>query len=139
MRQALDRLETITNGIGLYEITEAVTRWTTETGVRTGLLTVFMPHTSASLLLQENADPSVRHDLQAFFQRLVIESPTLYLHDDEGPDDMPAHIRAALGASQLSIPVEDGRPALGIWQGIYVFEHRRSRRRRTVTLHLIGE
>lgn len=76
MRQALDRLETITNGIGLYEITEAVTRWTTETGVRTGLLTVFMPHTSASLLLQENADPSVRHDLQAFFQRLVIESPT---------------------------------------------------------------
>jgi len=139
MRQEFNRLEVVTDGIGLHEITGAVVRWVADTEIRAGLLTVFLPHTSASLLIQENADPSVRHDLQAFFQRLVVENPSLYLHDDEGPDDMPAHIRAALGATSVSIPVDRGEPLLGTWQGIYVFEHRRSRHRRSVTLHLIGE
>lgn len=108
-------------------------------GVREGLLTVFVRHTSASLLIQENADPDVVADLNTFFTRLVTEDNRLYRHTVEGPDDMPAHIRAALTATQLAVPVADGRLTLGTWQGIYLFEHRASPHRRSVALHLIGE
>jgi secondary thiamine-phosphate synthase enzyme len=107
--------------------------------IRSGLLTVFVPHTSASLTIQENADPDVIHDLNTFFNRLVPEDSRLYRHTCEGPDDMPAHIRAALTLTQLSVPVESGALALGTWQGIYLFEHRASPHRRNVLLHLIGE
>jgi secondary thiamine-phosphate synthase enzyme len=107
--------------------------------VRAGLLTIFVQHTSASLTIQENADPDVVHDLNTFFDRLVPEDSRLYRHTVEGPDDMPAHIRAALTLTQLSIPVEGGRMALGTWQGVYLFEHRAAPHRRSVLLHLIGE
>ncbi len=107
--------------------------------MRQGLLTVFIQHTSASLTIQENADPDVIHDLNIFFGRLVPEDNRLYRHTMEGPDDMPAHIRAALTLTQLSIPVEEGRMVLGTWQGIYVFEHRAVHHRRHVVLHLLGE
>ena len=113
--------------------------WLESAGIRSGLLTVFVQHTSASLTIQENADPDVVHDLNTFFNRLVPEDNRLYRHTCEGPDDMPAHIRAALTLTQLSIPVEDGRMALGTWQGVYLFEHRAAPHRRTVLLHLIGE
>src|SRR3954454_3864838 len=135
----LHRLQVSTKGKGLYEITGEIARWLEGTGVRDGLLTVFVQHTSASLTIQENADPDVRHDLEAFFNRLVSEDSRLYRHTIEGPDDMPAHIRAALTLTQLSIPVLDGRPVLGTWQGSYVFEHRRAGHRRKVVLHLLGE
>lgn len=105
----------------------------------TGLLTLFCRHTSASLLIQENAAPEVRSDLEAFFEQLAPENPSRYAHDDEGPDDMPAHLRTALTQVQLSVPLVSGQPALGTWQGIYVFEHRRSPHERQVVLHLIGE
>jgi secondary thiamine-phosphate synthase enzyme len=128
-----------THGKGLYEITGPIAGWLAGCGVRTGLLTVFVQHTSASLTIQENADPDVVYDLNAFFGRLVSEDTRLYRHTIEGPDDMPAHIRAALTLTQLSIPVEQGRLALGTWQGIYVFEHRAASHRRAVALHLLGE
>lgn len=105
----------------------------------TGLLTIFCQHTSASLLIQENAPPEVRRDLEAYFSRIAPEHPSIYAHDDEGPDDMPAHLRAALTQTQLSIPLVGGRLALGQWQGIYLFEHRRAPYRRTIVLHLIGK
>ena len=108
-------------------------------GIAEGLLTLFCRHTSASLLIQENAAREVRSDLEAYFARIAPEDPTAYAHDDEGPDDMPAHLRTALTQVQLSIPVTGGRLALGTWQGIYLFEHRRRPHRRTVMLHLIGE
>ena len=104
-----------------------------------GLLTLFCRHTSASLLIQENAAPAARSDLEAFFARIAPEDPSAYDHDEEGPDDMPAHLRSALTQTQLSIPLIDGRLALGTWQGIYLFEHRRKPHRRTLALHLIGE
>ena len=107
--------------------------------MRDGLLTLFCRHTSASLLIQENADPDVRSDLEAFFDRLAPESTHLYRHQDEGPDDMPAHVRAALTATQLSIPLIGGRLALGTWQGIYFFEHRRAPHHREIALHMIGQ
>ena len=107
--------------------------------MRDGLLTVFIQHTSASLVVQENADPDVQTDLKAFFERLAPENDPIYRHTIEGPDDMPSHVRAALTQVQLSIPVERGRMALGTWQGVYVFEHRASGHRRSVVLHLIGE
>ena len=132
------RLEVPTRGKGLYEITGRVAEWVSGTSVRDGLLTVFVQHTSASLLVQENADPDVVHDLNVFFSRLVKEDESLYRHTSEGPDDMPSHIRAALTLTQISIPVEHGRMALGTWQGIYVFEHRGSPHRRRVLLHLIA-
>jgi len=113
--------------------------WLESAGTRNGLLTVFVQHTSASLTIQENADPDVVHDLNTFFNRLVPEDNRLYRHTCEGPDDMPAHIRAALTLTQLSIPVERGRMALGTWQGVYLFEHRIAPHRRSVLLHLIGE
>jgi secondary thiamine-phosphate synthase enzyme len=128
-----------TRGKGLYEITDQVARWVGAQDVRSGLVTVFIQHTSASLTIQENADPDVVHDLNQFFNRVAPEDNRLYRHTVEGPDDMPAHIRAALTLTQLSIPVEKGRLALGTWQGIYVFEHRSRAHRRSVVLHLIGE
>jgi secondary thiamine-phosphate synthase enzyme len=123
---------------GLIEITADVLRWAAVPGVETGLLTLFCRHTSASLIIQENAAPLVRTDLEAFFEAIAPEDPGRYAHVDEGPDDMPAHIRTALSGVQLSIPVIGGRPALGTWQGIYLFEHRRRPHRREVALHLLG-
>jgi secondary thiamine-phosphate synthase enzyme len=133
-------LEIGTSGQGLYEFTDRVARFVEGSGVETGLLTVFVQHTSCSLLIQENADPDVRRDLEAFFRRLVppADDPALdYLvHRTEGPDDMPAHIKAALTAVSLSIPVSSGRLALGTWQGIYLFEHRARPHRRRIVLHI---
>jgi secondary thiamine-phosphate synthase enzyme len=139
MRIASHRLQVGTRGKGLYEITGQIDGWLESAGVRDGLLTVLVQHTSASLIIQENADPDVVHDLTAFFNRLVPEDSRLYRHTTEGPDDMPAHIRAALTLTQLSIPVEHGRMALGTWQGVYLFEHRTAPHRRSVLLQLIGE
>jgi secondary thiamine-phosphate synthase enzyme len=138
VRQAIEHLSVETSGKGLVEITAAVRRWAEAQGLEAGLLTVFCRHTSASLLIQENADPDVRSDLEAFFERLAPEGD-FYRHDAEGPDDMPAHIRAALTASQLSIPLAGGRLGLGTWQGIYLFEHRSGGHRRDIALHLVGE
>ena len=123
---------------GLHEITREVLEFVTHSGISEGLLTIFCRHTSASLLIQENAAPAARRDLEAYFERLAPEGGP-YEHDDEGPDDMPSHLRSALTATQLSIPVLDGRPALGTWQGIYLFEHRRSTPQREIILHLVGE
>lgn len=139
MRQAVTTLTTRTRGQGLFEVTEPVARWVAAQGMEMGLLTVFCRHTSASLVIQENADPDVRGDLERFFKRLVPEDPALYDHTMEGPDDMPAHIRSALTTVQLSIPVLEGRMALGTWQGIYLFEHRARPHERTLALHLLGE
>ena len=133
------RLQVATNGKGLYEITDSIAHWLNGRGVSSGLLTVFVQHTSASLVIQEDADPDVVHDLNTFFTRLVPEDNRHYRHTVEGPDDMPAHIRAALTATQLSIPVDQGRLALGTWQGVYLFEHRAAPHRRNVLLNLIGE
>jgi len=139
MKQAHHRLSLPVRGPGLHEVTREVRAWLSEQGVRDGLLTVFVRHTSASLVIQENADPDVQRDLESFFQRLVPEDSRLYRHTAEGPDDMPAHIKGALTQTQLSIPVAEGHLALGTWQGIYLFEHRRTPHRRELALHLIGE
>lgn len=139
MRQATTTLTIATQGAGLVEVTGPVRRWVAGQGMETGLLTVFCRHTSASLTIQENADPDVQADLLRFFRRLVAEDPSLYAHTTEGPDDMPAHIRAALTAVTLSIPVLDGAPALGTWQGVYLFEHRTRPHRRELVLHLLGD
>ncbi len=126
-------------GKGLIGFTREVSAWLRETGLREGLLTLFVRHTSASLVIQENADPDVQRDLEAFLSRLVPEGDSLYRHTLEGPDDMPAHVRAALTLTQISIPVVDGAMVLGTWQGIYLFEHRRVGSRRQVAAHVIGE
>jgi secondary thiamine-phosphate synthase enzyme len=139
MKLAQHRLTVATEGPRLYEITAEVATWAEGQGVARGLLTVYLPHTSASLLIQENADPDVRADLEGFFDRLVPEGARLYRHTAEGPDDMPAHIKAALTQVQLSIPIEDGRLGLGTWKAIYLFEHRRAPHSRQVNLTLIGE
>lgn len=139
MKQSITTLDVQTHGQGLVEITQPVARWLAGQGVATGLLTVFCRHTSASLTIQENADPDVRADLARFFKRLVPEDPALYEHTMEGPDDMPAHIRSALTGVQLSIPVDGGRMVLGTWQGLYLFEHRARPHARQVVLHVIGE
>ncbi len=139
MTQATHTVQVQTHGKGLYECTAQVAAWVRASGIRTGLLTVFCRHTSASLVIQENADPDVRTDMEAAFERLAPEDHRLYVHTVEGPDDMPAHIRSALTGVQLSIPVMDGRPALGTWQGVYVFEHRSVPHSRSLALHLIGE
>ena len=139
MRQAGHTLTIGTSGKGLYECTQEIRNWVRESGIRFGLLTLFVQHTSASLLIQENADPDVRADLEDFFERLSPESDQGFRHQSEGPDDMPAHIRSALTVTQLSIPVTDGAPALGTWQGIFLFEHRRAANRRRILLHLSGE
>ena len=138
MRQITGMLDVATRAAGLHEITPDVLRWVAAQGLREGLLTIFCRHTSASLLIQENAAPDVQRDLERFFAALAPEDPHRYAHDDEGPDDMPAHLRSALTQVQLSIPLIDGRLALGTWQGIYLFEHRRRPHRRTLALHLIG-
>jgi secondary thiamine-phosphate synthase enzyme len=132
-------LSVSTRGKGLYEFTDQVEEWVRGCRVSIGLLTVFIRHTSASLTIQENADPDVVTDLNAFFGRIAPEDNRLYRHTVEGPDDMPAHIRSALTATQLSVPVVGGRMTLGTWQGIYVFEHRSSSHRRNIVLHLLGE
>ncbi len=138
MRQLGHTLTVQTAGKGLVPITAAVAAWVGQSGITTGLLSVFIRHTSASLLIQENADPTVRADLEAFFAWLVPENVG-YLHDTEGPDDMPAHIRAALTQTQLTIPIAAGAMQLGTWQGLYVWEHRRAPHRREIALHLLGE
>lgn len=139
MQQFTHSVEIRTGGKGLYDFTEKISSWLRECAIRTGLLTVFVQHTSASLTVQENADPDVVKDLNDFFGRIAPEDNRLYRHTIEGPDDMPAHIRAALTLTQLSVPVIDGRMALGTWQGIYLFEHRARAHRRTVALHLLGD
>ena len=139
MRQYHGTLTLRTEGQGFYEVTDRVRTWVSEQGLGAGLLTIYLRHTSASLLIQENADPDVQRDLQAFFAGLVPEDPKRYHHDAEGPDDMPAHIKAALTQTHLGLPLVGGRLALGTWQGLYLFEHRRSPHSRELALHLIGE
>jgi len=138
MQQTTHTFSTDTNGPGLYEITNRVTDWCQQQGMQEGLLTLFIRHTSASLTIQENADPDVRHDLQNYFDRIAPQDGS-YLHSAEGPDDMPAHIKTALTQVQLTIPLQQARLSLGTWQGIYVFEHRHHRHRRQVAVHLLGE
>ena len=128
-----------TGGRGLYDVTSSLSRWLSEQDIREGLFTAHIKHTSASLVIQENADPDVCHDLDHFLSRLVPENDPHYRHVMEGPDDMPAHIRAALTQSQISLPVIDWRLALGTWQGIYIFEHRRRGHSRTLALHVLGD
>ena len=139
MRIAQDRLTIETASREIKEITGDVARWTARQKIARGLLTVFIPHTSASLLIQENYSPDVKRDLDAFLRRLVPEDRKLYRHQDEGPDDMPAHIKSALTQVQLTIPVGDGKLQLGTWQGIFVLEHRADPHRRDLVLTLIGE
>jgi secondary thiamine-phosphate synthase enzyme len=139
MRNVAATLRVRTSGSGLLEITSEVRAWLESQTVTTGLLTLFCRHTSASLLIQEHAARAVRRDLEKYFAALAPEDPSRYEHNDEGPDDMPAHLRTALTGVQLSIPVVEGALALGTWQGIYLFEHRRSPHQREVVLHLIGE
>ena len=139
MRQAIGELAVATERRGLVEVTDRIADWVAARAMREGLLTVFCRHTSASLLIQENAAPEVRADLEAFFARIAPEDASAYAHDDEGPDDMPAHLRTALTQVQLTIPLIAGRLALGTWQGIYLFEHRRRPHHRQLALHLIGE
>ena len=139
MQQMLGQVVSDTAGPGFYDVTLEVDSWLRENRARDGLLTVFIRHTSASLVIQENADPDVQRDLEAFLDRLAPEDPARYRHRSEGPDDMPAHIKAALTQSQLSIPVAEGRLLLGTWQGIYLFEHRTKPHRREAVLHLVGE
>ena len=139
MRQICHQFEVRTPGRGLVEISTEIRRFVTVSAIREGLLTVFCRHTSASLLIQENADPDVRRDLDAYFTRLVKDGDPLYNHAMEGPDDMPSHIRSALTQTSIGIPVQNGAPVLGTWQGVFVWEHRSAAHRREVVLHLFGE
>ncbi len=139
MRQRQETITVKTRGPGLVEITDDVARVVAAAGIGTGLVTVFCQHTSASLLVQENADPDVQRDLQAFFRRLVPDGDPLFIHTTEGPDDMPAHVKAALTQTSLPIPVAGGRMVLGTWQGLYVFEHRAAPHTRRVVVHVMGE
>lgn len=139
LRQAQQAFTVATHGRGLYEITDEVAAWVSRCGFKSGLLTLHICHTSASLLIQENADPDVRRDLESFFARLVKDGDPLFEHVVEGEDDMPAHVRTALTAVNLSIPVSGGRLALGTWQGIYVWEHRRVPHSRRIIAHFVGE
>ena len=139
MQQALDTLGIDTNGQGLYEVTKPLRRFVEQSRIATGLVTAYVRHTSCSLLIQENADPDVQTDLGGFFRRLVPEGMDWLIHVTEGPDDMPAHIKAALTQTSIGIPVAEGRPVLGTWQGLYLFEHRRRPHRRQVVLHIMGE
>ena len=139
MRQHQHTLAIGTHGKALHDITGAVREVLSKSRVSTGLVTVFVAHTSASLLIQENADPEVQRDLERFFKRLVPDGDPLFRHVDEGPDDMPAHVRSALTATSLGIPVSDGKLALGTWQGIYLYEHRDARHERRVVVHVLGE
>ena len=138
MHQLIDQIEISTRGRGFYDFTEDVIGLVRKSGLQSGLVTLHLQHTSASLLIQENADPEVRRDLERFFERLVPDGDTLFRHTAEGEDDMPAHVRTALTAVNLSIPVVRGELALGTWQGIYLWEHRYSPHRRKVIVHMIG-
>jgi secondary thiamine-phosphate synthase enzyme len=137
MEQAIGSITVTTAGRGLTDVTDRIEAFVANRAILTGLLTIFCRHTSASLVIQENADPDVLRDLETFFRRIAPEGDH-YRHDDEGPDDMPAHIRAALTQTSLSIPIANGRPALGTWQAIYLYEHRAVAHRRELVLHLIG-
>ncbi|MCH8156328.1 MAG: YjbQ family protein [Nitrospinae bacterium] len=139
MQQATHKFSSSTRGKGLFNITREIVSWVEQQKIRTGLLTVYIPHTSALIVIQENADPDVLHDLNEFFQRLAPDGDPVYRHRSEGPDDMPAHIRSALTQTQVSIPVDGGRLVLGTWQDIYLFEHRSQPHKRQVVLHLLGE
>lgn len=139
MRQAFHEISIPTRGKGLYAFTARVLEWVQTSGIHQGLLTLYIRHTSASLLIQENYDPTVQTGLERFLSRLVPEGDPIYEHTLEGADDMPAHVRAALTQTHLAIPVRDGAPLLGTWQGLYVFEHRRGAQTRSVVLHLLGE
>lgn len=139
MRQSLEHLKISVRGRGLIEITDRVREYVARQSIEMGLLTLFCRHTSASLLIQENADPSVKRDLERYFETLAPEDAQRYEHDTEGPDDMPAHLRTALTQAQLSIPIEHGALVLGTWQGIYLFEHRRQPHTRDVVMHAMGE
>jgi secondary thiamine-phosphate synthase enzyme len=139
MRQVQQSLALETRGKGLYEFTEPLRAVLSGSGVERGLVTLFVTHTSASLLIQENADPEVGRDLERFFSRLVPEGDPLFRHVEEGPDDMPAHVRAALTQTSLGIPIDGGRLLLGTWQGVYLYEHRNRPHTRTVIVHIIGE
>jgi secondary thiamine-phosphate synthase enzyme len=138
LRQASHTLAIRASRPGLHEFTDSAASWVADSGIREGLLTIFCRHTSASLVIQENAAPAARRDLERFFERVAPEGAG-YEHDDEGPDDMPAHLRSALTQTQLSVPVRGGRLQLGTWQGIFLFEHRRDTPERQIVLHLVGE
>jgi secondary thiamine-phosphate synthase enzyme len=138
LRQSSTLLPIRAAGPGLTEFTEKVADFVAGTRIQVGLLTIFCRHTSASLVIQENAAPAARRDLEAYFARIAPEDES-YEHDDEGPDDMPAHLRSALTSTQLAIPVQSGRLVLGTWQGVFLFEHRRDTPQREIALHVIGE
>lgn len=138
MRQAQTEITVSTSGQGLYEITEAVRAFQLACAIRTGQLTAYCRHTSASLVIQENADPDVQRDLIAFFRRLVPDGDPLFVHTMEGPDDMPAHVKSALTQTSITVPIVEGTLALGTWQGLYVFEHRTASHRRRIVLHALG-
>ena len=139
MKQEHFKFSVSTQGRGIYCVSREVCSWVRRQDIQSGLLTLFIPHTSASLLIQENAEPDVLEDFNQFFNRLVPDGDSLFQHQAEGPDDMPAHVRSALTQTQLSIPVQENKPDLGIWQGIYLFEHRTHPHKREILLHLIGE
>jgi secondary thiamine-phosphate synthase enzyme len=139
MQQTVDSIEVRTDGQGFYEVSRSLRSFIADSGISTGLVTAFVRHTSCSLLIQENADPDVQTDMLGFFRRLVPEGMDWLVHTTEGPDDMPAHIKAALTQTSIGIPVSEGRPVLGTWQGLYLFEHRRHPHRREIVLHIIGE
>ena len=139
MQQAIERISVGTQGQGLYEVTRSLRAFVASSGIGLGLVTAYIRHTSCSLLIQENADPDVQVDLMGFFRRLVPEGMNWLTHTTEGPDDMPAHIKAALTQTSIGIPVSEGRPVLGTWQGLYLFEHRSQQHRREIVFHIIGE
>ena len=139
MRQDHTTLTVRTNRQGLFELTNEIKAWVRDTGIENGVLTVFCRHTSASLMIQENADPDVRYDIETFFKQLVREDPSLYTHTNEGPDDMPGHIRSVLTDVSLSIPLTGGALALGTWQGVFLYEHRARDHDRQVVLQVMGD
>ncbi len=139
MQQAIERISVATQEQGLYEVTSSLRAFVGDSGIGLGLVTAYVRHTSCSLLIQENADPDVQVDLAGFFRRLVPEGMDWLIHTTEGPDDMPAHIKAALTQTSIGIPVSEGRPVLGTWQGLYLFEHRSQPHRREIVFHIIGE
>lgn len=139
MQQKTHQISVSTKGRKLYDITPEVTRWASHSGITTGMMTLYIQHTSASLLINENYDRDVLVDMEAFFNRLVPDGDPLFIHTIEGPDDMPAHVRTALTQTHLSIPVINGRAALGQWQGVFLYEHRHIPAKRSVLLHIIGE
>ena len=139
MKQSTHEITFQTSGSSLLNITEPIKNWVRKQDVKNGLLTIFIKHTSASLTIQENADPDVLYDLNNFFRKLVPEDALLYRHNEEGADDMPSHIKSALTQTQFSIPIKHHDMAMGIWQGVYIFEHRAQAHKRTISLHIFGE